>query len=508
MRTSPARRTTVPALAVATALAVLATGCSGGGPSDGSSVGAPRPHPAPAWPDQREQAPRVGGETRTADDPDSTFALDVDTASYGYAARSLQDGRLPDPGSVRPEEFVNSFRQDYPEPAGDGFTVHVDGARLPFPSYEDTRLLRVGLQTRSADTEDRPDAVLTFVVDVSGSMAEPGRLDLVKDTLHVLVDRLRPGDAVGLVAYSDSARPLSPVVPVRERADLHRAIDRLRTEGSTNLEAGLVTGYDVARRGFRPGSTNRVVLLTDGLANTGATDADTILERVREQAGKGIALLTVGVGSEYGDRLMERLADGGDGIAAYVGDRAEAERVFVERLPATVELRALDAKAQVSFRPETVESYRLVGYEDRAVSDDDFRDDAVDGGEVGPGHSVTALYVVRLRPGAEGEVATATVRWADPRTREPSERSATVSADALAGALDEASLRLRVDAVAAVLAERLRDAAPWRGEHGRDGHGAGLERLVAQADRVAALTEDPAVEGLARMTRRAAILLT
>jgi Ca-activated chloride channel family protein len=438
--------------------------------------------------------PGAAGDTRTDADPVSTFALDVDTASYDYAARALADGRLPDPGSVRPEEFVNAFDQDYAEPDGDGIALHVDGARQPSVEGTDTRIVRVGLQTRRAEQEQRRDATLTFVVDVSGSMSEPGRLDLVQHALHTLVDGLRPGDEVGIVAYSSTARVVSASRPVTEAADLHAAIDGLQPGDSTNLEDGLLLGYHVARQGYRRGSTNRVVLLTDGLANTGATDADQILAEVHEQAGNGIALLTVGVGSEYGDALMERLADRGDGITAYVRNTAQAEDVFLHRLPATIELRAVDAKAQVRFEPGTVASYRLLGYDDRAVADDDFRDDTVDGGEVGAGHSVTALYVVRLRSGAEGTVATATVRWHDPAGGGPRETSHSVSVEDISGELGDASPRLRTDVVAALVAERLRGGA------------GDLRALAEQADRVASELDDPAVDDLAALAHAAARL--
>ena len=266
-------------------------------------------------------------------------------------------------------------------------------------SSSDERLLRVGLQTRADSPEDRADAALTFVIDVSGSMGDPGKLDLAKDALHNLIDQLRPNDSVAIVTFNSSARVIRPMTSVSRKATLHAAIDELRAEGSTNLAAGFEAGYRVAREGFRPGATNRVVILSDGLANTGATDASTILARVRDEAAKQITLLGVGVGSDYGDALMEQLADRGDGYVVYVSERDQARRLFAERLPATVPIRAMDAKAQVTFDPTTVASYRLIGYDDRAVADSSFRNPNVDGGEVEAGHSVTALYAVRLRPG-------------------------------------------------------------------------------------------------------------
>ncbi|MGW4475864.1 YfbK domain-containing protein [Nonomuraea sp. NPDC004354] len=433
-----------------------------------------------------------GGETDTEAAQVSTFALDVDTASYGYARRTLAEGRWPEPGRVRPEEFVNAFRQDYAQPPDDGFTVHVDGARLP---DDNTAVLRVGLQTRAADAAARRPANLTFVVDVSGSMAEPGRLDLVKQALHTLVDQLAPGDQVSIVSFSDQATLVAPMTPLAARADLRAAIDRLAVEGSTNVEDGLLTGYQEAARAFRAAATNRVVLLSDGLANTGSTTWQAILDRVKEHAGKRITLLSVGVGRDYGDELMEQLADNGDGAAVYVSTPEQARKVFVEQLPATLELRARDAKAQVVFNPAAVESYRLVGYENRALAAEDFRDDAKDGGEVGPGHSVTALYAVRLRAGASGQLASATVRWQEPDTRRPAEATGSVAAADLGGALwKEAPSRLQVDVVAAAFALYLRD---------REAFGMDLPTLREHAGRLAETTEDPAVAELADLIGRA-----
>ncbi|WP_248958870.1 vWA domain-containing protein [Sphaerisporangium perillae] len=487
------------------ALALLVSAC---GASSNETSGAREPsrpaggtgqdQAAPARSESAPTAPSPPGEARDEPaDQISTFALDVDTASYGYARGSLKEGRLPDPAQVRPEEFVNAFRQGYPEPPGDGFALQLDGAK---GAADGTALLRVGLQTRTADAAARRPASLTFVVDVSGSMRDPGRLDLVRDALHTLVDQLGPGDQVSIVSFSDRARLRLPMTPAGERDDLHAAIDTLVTEGSTNLEAGLVTGYEEASRAFRPVATNRVILLSDGLANNGDTSWQGILDRVEEYAGRRITLLCVGVGREYGDTLMEQLADHGDGAAVYVASREEAREIFVERLPASLDLRARDAKAQVAFNPATVASYRLLGYENRALAQEDFRNDAKDGGEVGPGHAVTALYAVRLRPGTSGQLAMATVRWQDPDTREPAETSRAVDLSELSGSLwGSAPPRLQVDAVVAAFAQRLRHADD---ELFTESLGA----LAEHAGRLATATEDPMVTELAELIRTAGSL--
>jgi Ca-activated chloride channel family protein len=531
------------ALAVsALSIALVATGCGGDGPgtqknsSKGAAGtaegrrGAAAPNRLPA---DESRPPDEGASGYL-----STFALDVDTASYGFARRALTDGRRPDPRTVRPEEFVNQFRQDYAEPPGNGFAVTTDGGRLTGTggggsgddgaggsgsdagSDGDVRLMRVGLQTRSASSGARRDAHLTFVVDTSGSMAEPGRLDLVKASLHALVDQLRPSDSVAIVAYESRARLVRGMTSVEHRSDLHRSIDDLSPGSSTNLEAGMVLGYQEARRGFREGITNRVILASDGLANTGATDSSAILRRVSDEAAKGVSLLCVGVGSDYGDKLMEQLADHGDGRAVYVSDRAKAGDLFVHQLPATLELRARDAKAQVAFDPARVDSFRLIGFDDRGLTAEDFRDDAADGGEIGPGHAVTALYAVRLKAGASGHLADVTVRWQDPDTRGPQEAGRTVTVDDLSPALwSDGSARLRVDAAAAYFAEILRDGdrgyapqspyvTPANGPLVTHGRVPGepeisLDLLAREVTGLASTTEDKDVRELGDLIRRA-----
>ncbi|MFI7427887.1 von Willebrand factor type A domain-containing protein [Micromonospora sp. NPDC049836] len=485
------RRSPLLLVVLVAATAISACTAADTGAHSGTAGAPPRPYDGTPW--------SGGADTSTERDPLSTFAVDVDTASYGYARRLIADGRLPERTSVRPEEFVNSFRQGYSEPAGDGFAVHVDGARPPRTREggDGTRLMRVGLQTRAEDRASRPDAALTFVIDVSGSMDEPGRLDLVKDALHTLVDQLRPTDSIAVVEFSSEARVLREMTPVSDARRLHDAVDSLRTRDSTNLEAGLVLGYRVARDGFRAGRTNRVIVLSDGLANVGSTDAEPILRRVRDEAEKEIALLGVGVGSDYGDRLMEQLADRGDGFVVYVSEREQARKMFVDQLPAALSVRALDAKVQVSFDPAAVRSYRLIGYDNRAVADEDFRDDRADGGEVGPGHSVTALYAVQLAEGApaSARAARVQVRWTDPGDHRPAETYQSVRVADLDPAFDAASPRLRTCYAAAFFAEALRGSD--------DGAQPRLGDLATIADRAATATEDPDVRELARTIRAA-----
>ncbi|WP_282699356.1 von Willebrand factor type A domain-containing protein [Streptomyces sp. CC219B] len=493
-------------LALTAAAGLLLTGCGEGADSRAKETTDRRrgDHVLPAPPDGYSAAP--DGESREVDPAPghlSTFALDVDTASYGYARRALADGRRPDPRTIRPEEFVNSFRQDYERPDGNGFTVTVDGART---DERDWSLVRVGLATRPADDDrERPPAALTFVIDVSGSMDEPGRLDLARKSLGAMADRLRDEDSVAIVTFSDEAETVLPMTRLAgNRDEIHGAIAALEPRLSTNLGAGVETGYATAVEGRREGATNRVVLVSDALANTGDTDADTILERIsgaREEYG--ITLFGVGVGSDYGDALMERLADKGDGHTVYVSDEEEGREVFVEELPRNIDLTARDAKAQVAFDPRTVSEHRLIGYDNRRVADEDFRDDSVDGGEVGPGHTVTALYAVRTVPGASGRLATASVRWLDPETRVPHEESGRLETASLRDSVWSASPRFQVAAVAAYFADALRagsgdrtplPAAPsWR-------------ELRTRAADLATQTEDQALHDLSQAINQASHL--
>ncbi|GAA4091302.1 vWA domain-containing protein [Nonomuraea soli] len=482
------------------ALLGLSAACGGGatshGPEGSQSDAAAR---APQQESEAQARPTAAAPEKKSQEQDtevsqiSTFALDVDTASYDYARRTLGAGTWPAPDQIRPEEFVNAFRQDYAEPRDNGFTVHVDGAMIPGRTNEG--LVRVGLQTRRSDAAARRPANLTFVVDVSGSMAETGRLDLVQSALRTLLGQLGAGDQVAIVSFSTDAQVVADMTPLVSRDALLAAVDALAISGGTNVAAGLTKGYEIAARGFRPAATNRVILLSDGLANAGDTTWQGILDRVSEHAGRQITLLTVGVGREYGDELMEQLADNGDGHAIYVSTVEEAEQAFVKNLPATIELRARDAKAQVVFNQSVVESYELIGYENRQLATEEFRDDSKDGGEVGPGHAVTALYAVKLVPGASGQLAAATVRWQDPDTRTPAESSKALEAADLHESLwAKAPLRLQVDAVVAAFALYMRD---------RQAFGMDLGSLSEQAARLAAEAEDPQLAELAQLVEQA-----
>ena len=394
----------------------------------------------------------------TEDDYLSTFAVDVDTAAYTVARRFVMDGYLPDPDSVRVEEFINYFDQGYEPPIEDAFAVHIEGAPSPFGS-EKHWLMRVGLQGQVIEAENRDDASLVFVIDISGSMARENRLGLVKQALGMLVGELRPDDTVGIVVYGSTASVLLEPTEGESPWAIMEAIDALEPGGSTNAAHGLRLGYQMAERLIGPGRTTRVVLLSDGVANVGNTGSGSILNDVRRYVDQGIQLSTIGFGmGNYNDILMEQLANDGDGNYAYVDTTSQARRVFVENLAGMLQVIAKDAKVQVEFNPGVVSRYRLIGYENRRVADQDFRVDTIDAGEVGAGHSVTALYELKFHDGASGQLATVFLRYEDPNTGEVVEIEKGFTRDQLRSSTDEASPRFQLDSAVAEYAEILRDS--------------------------------------------------
>lgn len=400
----------------------------------------------------------------TADDKFSTFAMDVDTASYTIARNYLQNyGQLPASDAIRPEEFVNYFDADYVPPTGDdAFAIHLDAAPAPF-GYENHYLLRVGIQGRYVATEDREPMLLVFVIDVSGSMDREDRLGTVKDSLVYLVDELREDDRVGIVVYSDFSRAVLDPIPASEKAQIIAVIDSLNTEGSTNAEDGLRLGYQMAQSYMGEGQAARIILCSDGVANVGSTGPDEILKTIRAGVEKGIGLTTVGFGmGNYNDVLMEQLANDGNGSYYYVDTLREARRIFVHNLTGTLQVIGYNAKIQVEFNPEVTDRYRLIGYENRAIADQDFRNDTVDAGEVGAGHSVTALYEIALEDdvaqvvSANDIIATAYIRYEDAETREIVEQQADISVEDLQETISTMPPSFRVQVAAAEFAELLR----------------------------------------------------
>jgi len=326
--------------------------------------------------------------------PLSTFAIDVDAASYANVRRFLTEGRMPPADAVRVEELINYFPYDYPAPTGE-HPFSVTTAQMPAPWARDHRLVLVGIQGRRIEAERLPPSNLVFLLDVSGSMSSPDKLPLVKRAFRLLVEQLRPQDRVAIVVYAGAAGLVLPSTPGSDRQAILAALDRLEAGGSTAGGAGIKLAYDVARDHRMPGGNNRVILATDGDFNVGASSEGELVRLIEDRKREGTFLTVLGFGTgNLKDSRMEALADKGNGHYAYVDDIMEARKVFVHELGATLVTIAKDVKVQVEFNPAQVAEYRLVGYENRLLAAEDFNDDAKDGGELGAGHSVTAIYEI------------------------------------------------------------------------------------------------------------------
>lgn len=388
----------------------------------------------------------------------STFATDVDTGSYTVVRGYLHDGHVPPSEAVRVEEFVNYFKYGYAAPQEDDFAVYAEASPWSFgQGRRNSYLLRLGLKGRQVSDENRKPAVLTFVIDVSGSMGRENRLGLVKKSLRMLVEKLRESDRIGIAVYGRRGRKVMEHQGLGEKNEILAAIESLCTEGSTNAEEGIRIGYEMAEKAYKPGCINRVILCSDGVANVGRTGADGILEVIKSKADKGVTLSAIGFGmGNYNDVMMERLGDKGNGHYIYIDTIAEAKRIFEDNLTGTLQVIARDVKVQVDFNTDVVRSYRLIGYENRDVPDDKFRDDKYDGGEVGAGHSVTALYELKLWPEKKGTVATTYVRYKDAETRAITEFKSSIATEDFNSSFKDSGGDFRLAATVAEFAEILR----------------------------------------------------
>ena len=339
----------------------------------------------------------------TASEPVSTFSVDVDTGAYANSRRFLSGGQMPPRDAVRSEELVNYFRYDYPLPTSREapFSVTTDLAATPWNPA--TRLLRIGLRGYDLARNARPPANLVFLVDVSGSMSPQDRLPLVKTALAGLADRISPQDRVSIVVYAGASGLVLPATA--DKQQIRDALDRLSAGGSTAGGAGLQLAYQVARDNFIKGGVNRILLATDGDFNVGVTDTKALIEMVEKQRDGGITLTTLGFGvGNYNEAMMEQVADHANGNYAYIDSALEAEKVLGEQMSSTLFTIAKDVKIQVEFNPAQVAQYRLLGYENRALREEDFDNDRIDAGEIGAGHQVTAIYEI-VPTGAKGWIA-------------------------------------------------------------------------------------------------------
>ncbi len=442
----------------------------------------------------------------------STFAADVDTASYTLARRYLQDGYLPERAQIRTEEFVNYATPDLAPPTnGDIFSVSMELAPSPFgPIAEDGgthQMLRVGVRGMEVDKSDRDPVALTFVVDVSGSMETDDRLELVKHSLRLLVGELNPTDSIALITFNTTATRVLDMTSVGSGAAIERALYEMKTGGGTNAEAGLTLGFAEAVMAHTKGAQNRVVFLSDGVGNIGETNENQLLEDARRAREKGIYLNTIGFGmTNHNDRFLEQLADGGDGLCNYVDSSDEAKRALVDNFTGAFQTIARDVKIQVEFDKNQVLSYRQLGYENRAIADSDFRNDKVDAGEIGAGHQVVALYEIVLGEAwtetRKAPLAIARVRYKAPYGElvEGAEDKAREIASSFyygesAGKFSEASIGFQKSALAAQFAEFLRRSSHTKGDS--------VSLLRYRLEELAKATNDPELIELSALVQLA-----
>ena len=331
------------------------------------------------------------------EDPVSTFSIDVDTGAYTNVRRMLNEGRLPPADAVRVEELINYFDYAYPVPASTQrpFSVNTELAAAPWNA--DRLLLQIGIKGYEVPAADRPPANLVFLIDVSGSMNDPRKLPLLKQSMKLLARQLKPEDRVSMVVYAGAAGVVLQPTPGNRQAEILAALDRLQAGGSTNGAGGIRAAYQLARQAFVPEGINRILLATDGDFNVGTVDFESLVDLVEREREGGVSLTTLGFGTgNYNDHLVEQLADAGNGNYAYIDNLNEGRKVLVDQVGSTLQTIAKDVKIQVEFNPAVVAEYRLIGYENRMLRREDFNNDQIDAGEIGAGHTVTALYELTL----------------------------------------------------------------------------------------------------------------
>jgi Ca-activated chloride channel family protein len=467
-------------------------------------------------------------------DPVSTFSIDVDTGSYANLRRILNEGRLPPRNAVRTEELINYFSYADPAPVSRSEPFRVRTEMGPTPWNRDTHLLRVGLKAWQPKAHELPPANLVFLVDVSGSMRQSAKLPLLKRALSLLASRLDSDDRVTVVSYAGASGLVLDTTPGDQKATIEAALMQLEAGGSTNGGAGIRLAYAKAREAFRPQGINRVILATDGDFNVGTVNHEALLDLVGEQRKSGIHLTTLGFGAgNYNDHLMEQLADHGDGNHAYIDNLLEAQKALVDEMGSTLHTVARDVKIQVEFNPATVAEYRLIGYENRKLRREDFNNDKVDAGDIGAGHSVTALYEITLnssdarridplrygsptpRRGNSDEVAFLRLRYKHPDEQHSRLIEQPLRVEDIKHRLFETTDDYRFSAAVAAFGQQLRGGTYLRdmdyaailelarGARGPDAHGyrSDLLRLVSLAESIdrqmhkAKAPQDPTTEG-------------
>ena len=372
-----------------------------------------------------------GGFKKTTKDPVTTFSADVDKASYSNVRRMLNYGQKPHKDAVRIEELINYFDYDYAPPAEGGKTpLKATTTLSSCPWNPDNYLLRIGLQAKKIDFTKAPPSNMVFLIDTSGSMDEPNKMPLLKASFKLLLDNLRPEDRIAIVVYASQTGIALPSTPAKEKEKISKVIDDLVASGSTAGGAGLQTAYEVAEKNFLPKGNNRIILATDGDFNVGISSRDELQRLVEEKRNNGIYISVLGYGmGNYRDDMAETIANKGNGNYAYIDNFTEAKKVLVNEFGGTLYTVAKDVKLQLEFNPQYVKEYRLVGYENRALANEDFEDDKKDAGEIGAGHTVTALYELipakgattdglryqkQVKEGFANELAFLKIRYKDP----------------------------------------------------------------------------------------------
>lgn len=422
-----------------------------------------------------------------AEEPVSTFSIDVDTAAYSFLRASLQQGMLPPKEAVRIEELINYFRYDYPTPTGRDTPFATQVTVLPAPWNPSTRLMHIGIRGFEL-TGPRPQANLVFLIDTSGSMGQPNKLPLLVNSLRLLLGSLKPEDRVAIVTYAGSSATALEPTPVSEREKILAALSQLRSGGSTAGASGIQRAYRLARQHFIADGVNRVILATDGDFNVGITDLDQLKGYVERERKSGVFLSVLGFGmGNLNDRLMQALAQNGNGVAAYIDTLSEARKVLVDEATSTLFPIAKDVKIQVEFNPARVSEYRLIGYESRMLAREDFQNDRVDAGEVGSGHRVTAIYEItpvgsggervpplrygsekKTQPGApSGEYAFVKIRYKLPESDNSTLISQAVTSANEHERIDQAPLDVRFAAAIAGFGQLLR-GSPYTGKFDYD----------------------------------------
>ncbi|MCK5516659.1 MAG: VWA domain-containing protein [Desulfobulbaceae bacterium] len=329
----------------------------------------------------------------TTNDPLSTFSIDVDTASYSNIRRFIQGGHLPPVGAVRIEEMINYFSYNYPEPQTEPFSISTEIG--PCPWQKENKLVRIGIQAKDIDQSQLPPSNLVFLIDISGSMNHENKLPLLKKSLLMLVDKLNEKDRIAIVVYAGSDRVVLMPTSGDKKVKIREAVRKLTSGGSTHASSGIETAYDLALQSFMPSGNNRIILASDGDFNVGITSRGELERLITDKKESGVYLTVLGFGmGNFHDDSMEILADKGNGNYAYIDSLLEAKKVLIKERTSTLFALANDVKLQVEFNPARVGGYRLLGYENRALADEDFNNDKKDAGEIGVGHTVTALYEI------------------------------------------------------------------------------------------------------------------